>query len=73
MSQEEFLINMVTRGNVTVKANELRELLQSHQELKNTNDSFKIRLEKATSRIYKLRAKIEMMKISEPIHIDLKG
>ncbi len=72
MTQEQFLTDMIDTGYVSVKADELRTLLQNYNKLKKDYDKalFTIKLKQNTINFYKNLENERIVK--EPIKIDLE-
>ena len=72
MTQEQFLKDMIDTGYVKVKAKELRKLLQEHKEYENIMNQQAHTIQELSEMVSIWKNKYDVIKIKEPITIDLK-
>jgi hypothetical protein len=72
MTQDQFLIDQITSGDVTLKASELRTLLQNYEKAKASLKAEKEKNAFISMRVERLLGEINSLKLTAPIRVDLR-
>lgn len=72
MTQEDFMVNMIDKGWVKIKAAELRKYIRRKESLEVENDILKSRIDKLEIKIENLRDRLDSIKAQQVISVDLE-